>query len=169
MEKNFIESKINKDKQIKLPNTTTTRDEFHTQEIEDIINNSKNTAPGLNRISYKLLKLLPINHIEKLTDHLNKAWEKQQYPKIWKEIKLIIIPKPNKKVDEIGNYRGIHLYSVISKITSKLIKQRLNKITNSLNTLPETTYGFRKGKSTTDLLNHLLNIIEKNKEKNIIL
>lgn len=39
---------------------------FESIEIKNIINKNKNTAPGLNSISNKLLKMLPFYHIEKI-------------------------------------------------------------------------------------------------------
>lgn len=139
-------------------------DYFHSNEISRIIKNNKNTAPGIDNVSNKVLKFLSSEQIETLTKHMNNIWKKQEFPAEWRRIKIIAIPKPNKNLNNISGYRPIYLLPVLLKIFNKLIKIRLNKFIEKNKLIPKNSYGFRKQKCTMDVLVRVVNKIEKNKK-----
>lgn len=64
-----------------------------------------------------------------------------------------------------GNYRGISLLNTVYKIYSKIINERLRKISESI--LIEEQAGFRKGRSCMDDVFSLKQIIQKRREFNL--
>lgn len=173
----FIDSKNKFDELLKLNYTQidyslvqiekqVNTDIFHYEEVYEVIHNNKNSAGGINNITNKILKLLNINQIEKITELLNKMWNTQQYPASWKLIKGIVIPKPNKIETDLNNYRIISLLNVFQKLFSKLIKKILNEQIQNRKLLPEDSYGFRSGVGTNEYFARLVQIIENNKKQN---
>ena len=85
-------------------------------------------------------------------------------PKIWSEINIIPIPKKG-NLSDCGNYRGISMCSVITKLMNKMI---LNRIRTELDPLlRKSQNGFRPGRSTTAHILSLRRIIEGVKAKNL--
>lgn len=139
--------------------------EFDYNEICEVIQNSKNTAPGSDRISYKLWKEMDYKYIETFTDHFNKVWQQFYYPEKWKESIIKPIKKPNKDEQVIANYRGIALQNVDLKIINKLIQKRLENQILINKSQPNRQYGFRKGYSIQDYFVDLLTEIQNGKNK----
>lgn len=85
-------------------------------------------------------------------------------PKIWSEINIIPIPKKG-NLSDCGNYRGISMCSVVTKLMNKMI---LNRIRTELDPLlRKSQNGFRPGRSTTAHILSLRRIIEGVKAKNL--
>ena len=63
-----------------------------------------------------------------------------------------------------GNYRGISLLAVASKIFAKILLQPLLVGTNDV--LPEAYYGFRSSRGTIDMIFTLRQLQEKAAEQN---
>lgn len=135
------------------------------EEIGMVIKNKKNTAPGINKISYKILKMLPITHFAKLSELFNKIIAGNKIPLNWKKIKIIPILKTNKNPNELSSYRPISLINVIAKLFNKLLVYRINKHIEENNLLSEFSFGFRNGKSTHNCLESLINEIKVKKKK----
>ncbi|GBO24283.1 Putative protein in type-1 retrotransposable element R1DM [Araneus ventricosus] len=70
------------------------------------------------------------------------------FPKIWKESRVVLIPKSNKDLSNPESYRPICLLSVLGKILDKLMTQRLVYFLESNNLLDHRQYGFREGMGT---------------------
>lgn len=86
-------------------------------EIKNIIKNlPTNKAPGLNGISNKALNTFS----DKTILHLNKIFNTfirlKHFPKNWKKVNIIMIPKPNKNLKIPKNHRPISLLNSISKM-----------------------------------------------------
>jgi hypothetical protein len=72
----------------------------------------------------------------------------------------IPILKPGKNSTDTESYRPISLTSCLCKILERMVNNKLVYL------LPEQEYGFRKGRSTTDVLVILQNnIAEENKNQ----
>ena len=60
-------------------------------------------------------------------------------------VKAIIVPIYKKgDVDDCNNYRPISLTSLVSKIYTHILNQRLTKLATSLEIIPEEQAAFRK-------------------------
>lgn len=135
---------------------------FKKEEIENIIKKNKNTAPGSNKISNRILKLLNISLVEKITLLFNKIMINQKFPTVWSSIKVIPILKPNKDPNQISSYRPIALINTLTKIFNKLIKIRLDYHLDKFNLLPLLSFGFRKKKSTHECISYILHEVNEN-------
>jgi hypothetical protein len=72
---------------------------------------------------------------------------------------VIPILKPGKDPNEPKSYRSISLTSCMCKVMEKIVNRRLQYINVSRRLIPETQFGFRRNKSTTNVLITLENII----------
>ncbi|KAG0425984.1 hypothetical protein HPB47_026886 [Ixodes persulcatus] len=80
----------------------------------------KQTAPGLNGITYTTLRNLPDNHLDILLFYIKEAWEPGQLPEEWRTAKVILIPKPGKPPIDLNNFRPISLTSCAGKLVEKM-------------------------------------------------
>lgn len=136
----------------------------NSQEVSKIINELKEKAGGEDEINTKTLKeinkyiTLPLVHI------FNLSIEKAVWPEALKSAEVIPIFKAGDK-SSIPNYRPISLISNIAKIFEKIIYDRLYCFLVECKILSKYQFGFMKGKSTTNALNKIVDIIYKNLDK----
>ncbi|KAE9412159.1 hypothetical protein Angca_005538, partial [Angiostrongylus cantonensis] len=127
-------------------------------EIQHTISSVKNrTAPGSNRIRSEHLKNLPpvlVNTLALLfTGYLSEC----KVPTQWKASKTVLLFKMG-NLHDVGNYRPICLLSVVCKLFTGVI---LNRIDRTLDEgQPCEQAGFRKGFSTMDHIHTLTRLIE---------
>ena len=90
-----------------------------------------------------------------------KIWEGEIVPMEWKEAHLIKLPKKG-NLSECGNYRGISLLSIPSKVFCRIL---LNRIKSKVDKkLREEQAGFRQGRSCIDQIAALRCIVEQSME-----
>lgn len=92
-------------------------------------------------------------------------WVKQDVPKFFKNMLMVLIPKPNRDHSKIKNHRAIALKSVYLKIVNSLLKSRLQKYLDQNEIFPSTSYGFIKNRSSVNCVNQLIATI-KEKQRN---
>ena len=92
--------------------------------------------------------------------YFNKLFKEGLFPAEW--TKAIIVPL-HKKGDpnDMDNYRGISLLSVLGKVFTFILNKRLAEPTDSNDILSDVQAGFRKTYSTTDHIFTLYACIEK--------
>ena len=81
----------------------------------------------------------------KCTDRLNYG----EFPTAWSDGLLVPIHKKG-SLTSPNNYRGITLLSVLGKLFTRTVNNRLDKWAEEYSIYVEAQYGFRKGRSTTD-------------------
>lgn len=143
-------------------------DILNYNDLKEIINDSKNTAAGINNISNQVLKLLNDDQIKILTYLIQTAFNKQEFPKQWHNIKAITFVKPGKDSSHLENYRIISLLNVIHKVFNKYLKNIFNSHINTYNLLPNNSFGFRKGVGTSEFMVNLVKHIEENQKNKFI-
>ena len=80
------------------------------------------------------------------------------FPERWAEGHIIPIFKKGNR-NEASNYRGITLLSIIGKLFTRILNNRLNTWADKYSIYVEAQAGFRKGMSTTDNIFTLNNLI----------
>ncbi|XP_025196768.1 uncharacterized protein LOC112595684 [Melanaphis sacchari] len=129
------------------------------EEIENLIKRLKNNkAPEEDSIVAKLLKKGGTMLVSKITEIIKTIWKTETIPEEWKA--AIICPifiKGNPTKTE--NYRGISLLDSCYKILTTLILERLNPYIEKI--VGNYQCGFRRGKSTTDHVFALRQIMSK--------
>ena len=107
-------------------------------------------APGKDGITAELLKQGGDWIVELLYEIFQKVWENDTTPKDWRDAILVSLYKKGPR-DLCGNYRGISLLSVVGKVFSRVLLNRLLKhIAPSV--LPESQCGFRPNRGTVDMI-----------------
>lgn len=140
--------------------TTETEDEdtginspFSKEELATALHSiTRNTTPGKDGITYTIIKNLPENYLDALLDQINQAWKTGIIPPSWKEAIIIPIPKPSKPPDRITNLRPISLTSCLSKLTEKMVLQRLEWHLEEHHVFHHFMTGFRRHVSTQDTM-----------------
>lgn len=138
-------------------------DWFTPKEIKNMISKKLNPkkAPGHDHISARILQELPRKGLVMLTYLYNAALRLRYVPKQWKLAKIIMIPKPDKPLEEPGSYRPISLLTTMSKLFEKLYISRLMQIVNDKNLIPSHQFGFRAKHSTVEQVHRVGNIIRQ--------
>ena len=116
-------------------------------------------APGRDGIPSEIWKHGGPKTTECLYKLIQEVWDTQKVPQDWKDASMVPLYKKGDRKD-CGNYRGISLLSIVSKIFSRVLLNRLNiHITSKV--LPESQCGFRSGRSTIDMVFCLRQLKEK--------
>ena len=131
-------------------------------EVISAINSSKTgKASAADMMSNEILKALDSSHIEFLTEFFNVCLDNGVYP--WNES---IITPLHKKGDKSNpdNYRAIAVSSVIGKIFSTILLERLHLFRKSKCPDPPNQLGFTKGAQTYDHILTMQTIASKYKK-----
>ena len=130
-------------------------------ELENVLQGVKSTSPGTDGIPYPLIKGLDTENKIELLDIYNQCYRTTYFPIEWKSGLIITIPKPGKPKEKKNSYRNITLLSCIGKIYERLIKNRTEYITEKYNLLSPQQCGFRRKRSTMDVLLRIENDIRE--------
>ena len=114
-------------------------------------------APGLDQITNKIIKSLPVCFKSILARLFNACFNLSYFPSIWKSAVIIMIPKPQKDHKIADNFRPISLLPTLSKLFERIICDRLEDWMLKNNIIVNHQSGFRKNHQTRD---QLLRIIQ---------
>ncbi|KAL9976159.1 hypothetical protein ACROYT_G013418 [Oculina patagonica] len=147
------------------PNEIDVSDECITrQELKQALKNMKNgKAAGMDSITAELLKADIETTACVLEDLFRTVWETEEIPEDWNCGLIVKLPKKGNLTD-CGNWRGITLLSVPAKVMGRVIITRLHDAVDRM--LREEQAGFRRGRSTTEHIFVLRNVIEQSLEWN---
>lgn len=121
-----------------------------------------NKAPGMDEVDNKLHKNLPRKTKVQLMYIINGILKSGYFPKTWKDATVIPIPKSGKHLTNPINYRPISLLSSISKLTEKIILNRIQDFDRKEKVMIDEQFGFRRGHSTSRQVARIANSIIKN-------
>ena len=79
----------------------------------------------------------------------------------WKKQRLVLLRKRNKPLGDASSYRPISLLDTMGKLREEMILQRLQGYMVRENGLSEHQFGFRKGRSTVDAIQAVVDIATK--------
>ena len=132
-------------------------------EIITAIKSLKNgKAAGHDNLKAELFKADPNTTADLLLPLFTTIWnKKKQVPESWNKGIIIKIPKKG-NLSDCNNWRGITLLPIAGKIMAKIVLQRISKAID--NVLRNEQAGFRRGRSCTDQIFALRNIIEQSNE-----
>ena len=120
-------------------------------------------AGGLDGITADMLKAEEVDTPVYLHSILGNIWNNMTLPEEWKTGLIIKLPKKG-DLSNCNNWRGITLLSLTSKIMSRIIHTRLSNALDEK--LRNEQAGFRKGKSCSDHIFTLRQILEQSHEFN---
>uniref|UniRef100_A0A7I4YD72 Reverse transcriptase domain-containing protein n=1 Tax=Haemonchus contortus TaxID=6289 RepID=A0A7I4YD72_HAECO len=131
-------------------------------EIRHAITSMRNgTAPGPDRIKAEHLKTLPPVIVKTLARLFTRYLSQCKVPTSWKTSKTVLLYKKGDP-DDIGSYRPICLLSVIYKLFTRVILNRIGRILDEGQ--PCEQAGFRRGFSTIDHIHTVTRLIEVSRE-----
>ncbi|XP_075525011.1 uncharacterized protein LOC142557205 [Dermacentor variabilis] len=137
-------------------------EDFSVAEVRAVLYKlNRKSASGPDGVTNKTLRNLDDESIERLTDYINMCWNAGTIPSSWKTARIIMIPKPGKRV-QIDNLRPISLTSCVGKVMEHVVLTRLTNYLEDRDMLPHTMLGFRRGLSTQDVMIQLKHHIVDN-------
>ena len=138
------------------------------EEVKLIIKQLKNKkSSGKSGISNRMLKKLPQNCFEILTDLYNACLSLGYFPEIFKQAIVVMIHKKGKPKENPLNYRPISLLEPIGKVYETIINRRLKWYLEDNGLLNDLQFGFRPGRSTHTSINTMLEFISYNLKRGL--
>ncbi|GFW16139.1 probable RNA-directed DNA polymerase from transposon X-element [Trichonephila clavipes] len=116
-------------------------------------------SPGLDQISNRMIKNLPLKFLLFITLLINQLFKNSYFPNSWKTAVVIPILKPDKDSALPSNYRPISLLSCLSKVYEFVLLQRLNQHCAAFNFIIPQQCGFRPKCSTVHQLLRVTELI----------
>ena len=121
-----------------------------TREVSRLIKRSpRGTAPGLDKLTYEMLKHLPPKALRHLVILFNSALSLLVFPTVWKHEVIITIPKPGKNPIFPKNRRPISLLNVLGKLYERILSNRMLPFIRANSLIPDVQFGFTPTRSTT--------------------
>ena len=113
-------------------------EKFSLHELNAVLLKPKDSAPGLDSVTYKMVAHSPISLKLDLLKYYNFCFSAIDFPDAWKRLVVVPILKPGRDPASAGSYRPIALTSVLKKIFECMIKNRLEWWAESKGTFPES-------------------------------
>ncbi|KAL9694759.1 hypothetical protein quinque_014044 [Culex quinquefasciatus] len=126
----------------------------------------KSSAPGENKISYDVLRQLPLVLQLKISEMLSRVFVSGEIPPRWRITDVKPIPKKNADPELPNSRRPIALMNVEIKLINAAVKNRLVEIAEINNLIPELSFGFRKNRSASTCVAYVVNSVHEVKENN---
>ena len=147
--------------------------DLELKKVKTVINGMKNgKAARIDKLIPELLKSFDDNMLDIVLLVLNLIFQKGIFPEEW-AIGVIIVLFKDGDTNDLNNYRGITLLSLLGKILVGVLNNRLSKVQClDYNLLDENQCGFRRGYRTSDhifTLSTLINHYSKVKNKKLYL
>ena len=121
--------------------------------LDQLIDNlDSKKAPGLDKISNKLLKHVYVSIKPFLLKLFNNSLEHRCYPENFKIALVTMLHKAGKPKNKTLSYRPLSLTSCVGKTLEKLLTNRIKKWAGNNNIFNLQQNGFRKNRSTNDNL-----------------
>ena len=117
-----------------------------------------NTAPEIYGVPNEILKEVIGAYLEILLGAFNSCLREGGFFVDWKKQRLVLLRKGNKPLGDASSYRPMCLLNTMGKLLEELILQRLQALLVGENGLSENQFGFRKGRSTVDAIQAVVNI-----------
>lgn len=148
----------------RCPNITSTNclleSDFTLVELENCLK-KKDTAPGVDNITYSMIYNLPGKAKNFLLEIFNLIYQSSHVPQQWRQITVLPILKSSSSTSSAEmKLRPISLISCVCKIFHLMILRRLEWYIEKNKILSHFTVGFRKAQSCTDALVRLVSYIQ---------
>ena len=132
-------------------------------ELHTALRRLRPTAPGVSGLAAGLWKALgaTAEGFALVRQIVHEFWETEEQPAGWEQCLLSILPKKG-DLSLPGNYRGIMMLEVCSKIVDIVLDMRLTPICEALD--HEEQCGFRPGRGCADASFTLKQVLRKRRE-----
>ena len=100
--------------------------------------------------------------ITRILKVMEGVWREGEVVEDWKHAEVVhTIPKKG-DLQLCDNWRGISLLDVVGKVFARILQERLQVAAEKI--LPESQYGFRKGRGCVDMIYTARQLVEKSRE-----
>ena len=125
-------------------------------------------SPGPNGINGNIVKRLH-KYLPKFWLALyNKCFALGCFPKVWKNARVIAIPKADKtKLRSVEGYRGISLLSVLEKYLEKLVIEILNYFLETTGQISPLQFVFIAGRFTADAIKSVSDFVGHSRKRGL--
>ena len=131
------------------------------EEVKAAIKEMK--AAGVDGVRAEMLKAEETETPRLLTEIFRNIWESEETPETWKTGLIVKLPQKG-DLSDYNNWRGITLLSLPSNVFNKIIYKRLAETLDEH--IGQEQSGFRPGRSCSDHIFTLRQILEQSKEWN---
>ena len=107
---------------------------------------------GLDRLDSKLLRMTASTVAPPICHIFNRCLTTGIFPSIWKEAKVVPLPKDTKSVFNETNSRPISILPVLSKIMEKLVHSQVQEYFVKNKLFTDSQHAYRAGHSTSTAL-----------------
>ena len=123
-------------------------------------------SPGSDGLTVEFYKIFWNNIKQFYIKSINYSFKNGSLTELQKQGIITLIPKPQKDIEKIENWRPISLLNVDYKIATKAIANRIKPIITSI--IDNAQTGFIKGRFIGENIRLLFDIIEMTEEQNIL-
>lgn len=130
--------------------------EVTVEEVKKLIMSIHNEKPpGIDNLDGKLLKIVA-DHIAIPVSHIfNQSLNSNRFPQVWKEAKVIPLPKNPRAAFTGSNSRPISLLPVLSKLLEKIVFNQIQSYFALNNLTSNYQHAYREGHSTSTALTQM--------------
>ena len=108
-------------------------------------------ATGPDDVAARLLRACADVLARPFTTFLRRILKEHRWPSAWKFHRLSPLFKKG-AVHNAGNYRGLHLTSVMSKVAERVLKVPFEKFVDVVDAFGQNQWAFRRGRGCPDLV-----------------
>ena len=120
--------------------------------VRDALSGTKNnSAAGPDGIGYRLIKAIRDTRLgNELLGEIVAALRGGYIPDRWRDMRVVLIPKPGRDLTQTKNWRPLNLINCIGKLGEKVVTDRIQEEGSSI--LHHQQYGSVWGRSAVDVL-----------------
>lgn len=118
-------------------------------------------SPGPDCVPNEVIRVVASRYPGPFVEVFNRCLDDAVYPSAWKVANLALIPKAGRPIGSPSAFRPICMLDTVGKLCEKILSARLRAHLDGTGALAGNQYGFRRGKSTLDALEHVLETVRR--------
>lgn len=121
---------------------------------------SPGKAPGPDGVPNEALRVAARTHPTMFQKVYSQCLIEGIFPSPWKRARLVLLRKGDKPADQPSSYRPLCMLDTTGKMFERIISNRIGEAMAKEKTeLANNQYGFRKGRSTTDAISRVMDVV----------
>lgn len=122
---------------------------------------SPGKAPGPDGVPNEALKVAVRTNPAMFQNVFSKCLANGIFPTPWKRARLVLLRKGDKPANLPSSYRPLCMLDTTGKLYERIISNRIEEaMAKEKTSLADNQYGFRKGRSTIDAIEKVMNVVK---------